>query len=222
MPSWTLGDLMSRATTRIGRRSDITLSDASFYVNMAYQEIAASEPSALMETLTVSSTTSGENRVELPADYMEMRTLSWYTTGESSAQTLRRMSVEHIDAQGPGTLGRPDRYALYNNWLELWPSPDSAYSLQMRYVAYPSDMTATTAVPSLATEWRPAVLYLAEALLHEHVGNAVEGAYARTNYVGYVSQLRNVEARRQAAGGMRASLPLRRSRYGGSDTGESW
>ncbi len=212
---------MSKATTRIGRRSDIAASDVSFYVNMAYQEIAAAQPHALLETLTVSSTTSGENRIELPADCMEITMLSWLTTDIGSAMTLRRISTDQVDAVNTAQ-GKPSQYALYSNWLELWPSPDSSYSLQMRYIAYPSDMTATTMVPSLATEWRPAVLYLSEALLHEHVGNELEGANARARYAGYAMSLKNTAARR-AATGMRASLPLRRSRYGRSGSfDESW
>lgn len=205
---------MSKATTRIGRRSDIAASDASFYVNMAYQEVAQAAPSALMETLTVSSTTSGENRLELPADCMELVNLSWLTQlGTNSARTLRRTSLDRVDQAGFDPIGKPTEYALFNNWLELWPSPDSAYSLQLRYIAYPSDMTTTTAVPSLATEWRPAVLYLAEALLHEHVGNDLEGATARARYAGYVASLLDTQGRRQKAGGMRLQLPQRKSRY---------
>lgn len=214
MPAWTLSDLCSRATTRIGHRSDIALSDASFWVNAAYQEVAQAAPGALLETITVSSTTSGENRLELPADCMEVLNLSWLTDiGHGSARTLRRIDVSRADQAGFLPIGKPQEFALFSNWLELWPSPDSSYSLQLRYYAYPSDMTATTAVPSLATEWRQAVLYLAEAFLHEHVGNELEGANARARYAGYVASLKDTQARRQASGGMRISLPQRKSRY---------
>jgi len=213
MPAWTLGDLMSQATTRIGRRSELAASTVSFWVNAAYQEVAQAAPSALMETITVSSTTSGENRLELPSDCMEIINLSWLTQlGDGSARTLRRTSSNRVDQAGFDENGKPREYNLFNNWLELWPSPDSSYSLQLRYYAYPSDMTATTVVPSLATEWRPAVLYLAEAFLHELVGNDLEGATARTRYAGYVQSLKDKEARRQMSGEMRLSLPQRKSR----------
>lgn len=214
MPAWTLADLMSRATTRIGRRADISVSDASFWVNVAYQEVAQAAPGALLETITVSSTTSGENRLELPADFMEIINLSWLTDiGHGSARTLRRTSVEQVDQAGFTPIGKPQQYVLFNNWLELWPSPDSSYSLQLRYHAYPSDMTATTQVPSLATEWRPAVLYLSEVFLNEHVGNELEAASSRAKYASYVASLKDTQARRQASGGMRISLPTRISRY---------
>jgi len=205
---------MSQATARIGRRSDLAASTVSFYTNMAYQEVAQATPHALLETITVSSTTSGENRIELPSDCMEMVNLSWLTTlGVQSGQTLRRASLDRVDQAGFNPIGKPQEYALFSNWLELWPSPDSSYSLQMRYRAYPSDMTATTAVPSLATEWRPAVLYLTEAFLHEYIGNESEAAIARTRYAGYAQSLKDTQARRQMAGGMRISLPLRKSNY---------
>lgn len=214
MPAWTLADLMSNATARIGRRSDLAASTVSYWANVAYQEVAQAAPGALLETITVSSTTSGENRLELPTDCMEIINLSWLTTlGTNSARTLRRIDVSRADQAGFDPIGKPTEYALFNNWLELWPSPDSSYSLQMRYYAYPSDMTLTTAVPSLATEWRPAVLYLMEAFLHEYVGNDMEAVYARTRYAGYVGSLKDTQARRQMAGGMRLSLPQRKSRY---------
>lgn len=206
---------MSSATARMGRRSDIAVSDASYWVNVAYQEIAAAAPGALLETITVSSTTSGENRLELPADMMELINLSYLTAGDgvASALTLRRTGVNRVDQAGFRPQGKPEEYAMFNNWIELWPSPNSSYSLQMRYYAYPSDMTLAAAVPSLATEWRPAVMYLAEAFLHELVGNDLEGASARARYVGYTASLKDTQARRQASGEMRLSLPVRKSRY---------
>jgi hypothetical protein len=205
---------MSHATTRAGRRSDLALSTVSFLVNQAYQEVAQAQPSAMMETLAVSSTTSGEARVELPSNCMELLSLSWLTTNAASAQTLLRTNTVRVDSSGFYPVAKPAQYALFNNWIELWPSPDSSYSLQVRYIAYPSDMTATTAVPSLATEWRPAVMYLSEALVHEYVGNELEGAQARARYAGYAQSLKNSEAHRQAAQtGMRAAYIGRRGRY---------
>lgn len=214
MPAWSLGDLMSQATARIGNRSDLAASTVSFWVNAAYAEVAQAAPSAQMETIAVSSTTSGENRIELPTDCMELLNLSWLTDiGHGSSRTLRRASINQVDQAGFLPIGKPQQYAQFNSWLELWPSPDSSYSLQMRYLAYVSDMTATTAIPSLATEWRPGILYLAEAMLHELVGNEIEGASARARYAGYVASLKDKEARRQSAGGMRVSLVQRKSRY---------
>jgi len=225
MPAWNLGDFMSHATARIGRRSDIAASTVSFYVNMAYQEVAQAQPSALMEQLTVSSTTSGENRIELPSNCLEIINVSWLTTaGGGSARTLRRISADRADQAGFSPNGVPQEFVLFNNWMELWPSPNSSYSLQLRYMGYPTDMVSITSVPSLASEWRPAVLYLAEALLHEFVGNDMEGAQARARYAGYAMSLKNTEARRQSIqGGMRASMPMRKSRYrGGSNPSKGW
>ena len=69
MPSYTLAELMSNAPRRAGRRGDLDASEVSFYVNMAYEEIRDATQHALSEKIAVSSTTSGENRVELPSDF---------------------------------------------------------------------------------------------------------------------------------------------------------
>lgn len=214
MPSWTLGDLMSMATARAGHRADISASTVSFWVNQAISEVWLSAPQAELEALVVSSTTSGNGRITLPSDHYETITLS-YLSGfdETSARTLRRMSELQIDSRLTA-WGPPREYVEYSTWLELYPSPNSAWSLQLRYRARPSDLTNTAAVPSLATEWRLPVLHLAEAYIHEYIGNVTEAAYARTRYAGTVAALKDANARRQTAqGGMRASLPLRRSRY---------
>ena len=120
MPSWTLNDLLSHATARIGRRSDLAASTVSFYVNQAYQEIAQAEPGALLETIVVSSTTSGENRLSLPANMMELINLSWLTTNAvASGQTLRRAGLERCDSAGFLPLAKPQEYVLFSNWVEL-------------------------------------------------------------------------------------------------------
>lgn len=214
MPIWNLAELMSGITSRAGFRSDLSASVVSFWVNQAYQDVAGAERHAELERIVVSSTTSGENRIDIPADMYELLTLSYLTDRcDGSARTLQRTSEYKVDAQGFLPIAQPTHYVQYGSWLELWPSPDSSYSLQLRYTARPSDMTATTSVPSLSTEWRLAVMHLGEAYIHELIGNAAEGAEARARYAGYSQTLKNTMARRQAATPMSASIPLRRSRY---------
>lgn len=213
MPNWTLGELMSQATLRAGRRSDIAASTVSLWVNQAIQDVALEAPQALLEKIAISSTSSGENRITLPSDYYETVSLSYLSATYGSAYTLTRRSEVGLDADGFSPIGKSTHYALYNNWLELWPSPDSSYSLQLRYRGYPSDLTATSAVPSLDTEWRYVALLRAEQYIHEYLGNYDDAQLAAVRYLTRVSALKDVYAKRHASrDGMRASLPLRRGR----------
>ena len=219
MPSWTLGDLMSMATARVGRRDDISASTVSFWVNEAYHEVATQAPHALLESTTRFSVGSGTSRLTLPGDFLETVSLSWDTNNADSNYTLVQAAPAWCDSQGYYPVGVPERYYQYNNVIQLWPSSDSysdttsGRSYLLRYRARPEDLTSTSSIPSLDTEWRRAVLYKAEAFLHEYVGNDIEAGVAHARYAGYVASLDNVHARRQRAGGMSASLPLRQSRY---------
>lgn len=197
MPSWTLADLMSQATTRAGRRDDIAKSDVSFWVNASYQEVAQLTEYALQERIAVSSTTSGEYRVDLPTDFHALLNLSIWTTDAGSGRTLTQTNINQIDESGFYPLGTPQRYTIYANWLELHPSPDSGYSLQMRYLSMTTDLTAETDVPSLETAWRKAILYLTEAELWAYSDNPEQEAIARQRYYNYVNSLENLHARRQ-------------------------
>ena len=202
MAMWTLGKIMSEATTRAGYRSDITSSDVSFMANQAYFQVAQEADHALLEVAAYTSILSGESRVLLPDDLNEPILLSYLTGGTaSSGLTIRRTSVERADARGFSPQGKPEEYIQYANWLELYPSPNSSWSVLFRYKAYPTQMASLDAIPSVDTEWAQAIMYLTEALVQERVGNKQEGAVARGLYEGYVSSLKDTIAKRQAERG---------------------
>jgi hypothetical protein len=210
MPSYTLAEIASLATKRQGRRNDISLSDMSQMVNMAYQDVWNDAPSQMLEKLASANITVSSSTLTVPADLWELLNLrltvysSQTTPGATrSYKTLTRLSPEHIDANYSDSSGEPYGYVLYSTWLELYPpSPMSNYSLQFRYRAFATDMTATTAVPSLTTPWRHAVLLKTEVYLNEHIGNFPGASYCQDQYLSYVMKLKTDEARRQSNGRM--------------------
>lgn len=219
MPTWTLGEIMSNATSRIGRRSDIAASTVSLWANVAIQDVQLEVPQSVLEKIAVSSTSSGENRIDLPEDFLEPLTLAY--SGDSapaSTRTLRRWSEEQVDAVGFESPGIPTQYVLYAGYMELHPSPSSAWSLQMRYRARGTDIVSTGSVPSLDTEWRFAAVLRTEQYLHEYLGNTDDAQVALMRYLTFVQSRKDLLARRQSAGGMRMSMPLRRGRTRRSET----
>src|SRR5437588_7428339 len=61
--------------------------------------------------------------------------------------------------------GVPEAYIQYGTALELWPSPNSAYSLQLRYAVKPPMLIASTDTPMLDERWHPGLLYKSVELL---------------------------------------------------------
>ena len=206
MPAYTLGEIMSFATSAIGRRADISASDASRMANEAYFEVFYASDPEEGEKIAVSSTSTGENKIERPTDFHIpiSATLiyqpSWSTasSAHSSHITLGLISTREMDAKNPQPSGVPKEIAFYNSWVELYPSPNSAYSFQFRYRAHPEDLTSTASVPSLSTPWRKAV----ELKTREHLANFVEDTVnedkAKVDYLRYVSMLKTAKARQQS------------------------
>jgi hypothetical protein len=203
MPQYTLGELMSMATTECGRRADIPPSEVSSRVNRAYFDVANALEPSLQERFGVSSTTSGENRIDLPTDFAEPISVSliwsWSTSSSavSSTRTLARVSASHIDANGVYPVGEPYGYCFFANWMELIPSPDSAYSVNFRYRSMVTDMLATGDIPSVSTPAREAILLKAKEFIWEYLGDRNASAMAEQKYLGYMARLKTDEYRRQ-------------------------
>lgn len=203
MPSYTLSELMSFATLEAGRRDDIAASVVSRLVNESYQEVCVETDPEGLERIAVSSTTTGENRISLPSDYYEpiSATLIYSTSTASSAHsshyTLRRASIADMDARNPQPSGVPQEIAFFADWMELHPSPNSAYSLQLRYRSQVTDMTATSDVPSVGTPWRRAIVIKTKKRIFDILGDQAGAMSAEIEYQAYVSKLKTDAARRQ-------------------------
>lgn len=215
MPAFTLRYLMSEATAMAGPSAHhLEPSRVSLYANWAIQEIALRTPMAEKEAIAVSSTSSGQAKFYLPADCDEIITLSYLTsTLGSSSNTfdsgfiggsggghggwvIRQASPWEVDSMSEGTLtGVPDRYLQYATWLEFYPSPNSAYSVQLRYYKRLDDLVSLDSTPSIATHYHPAVLLKTAELLAQRDDTA-RAAYFANRYLSYMMSMPDIQKRR--------------------------
>jgi hypothetical protein len=192
MPILNLAQIASRATEMAGGRNDWSLSDASFWINVAFSEVFNHVGHQPLEALATSSTTSGENRIALPTDWNYGIALTLYQgSGNTSSPTtsvvrLQQQDPGWIDAQPLTPSGVPAAYITYATWVELWPSPNSAYSLQLRYAVKPQTLVASTDTPTLDERWHPAVLYKTVELLEASRNNVEGEAMARNRYLNHM------------------------------------
>lgn len=206
MPSYNLQEILSSATAAIGRRDDISLSDASRLANDAYFEVAYALGPEELEKVAYSSTTSSKYRVELPNDFYAPISAkiiyrpSWSTSSSvmSSYNTLHITSYEALDGRNPEPGGVPEEIAFYNSWMELYPSPNSGYSFHLRYHAHPSDMTNLTDIPSVSTPWRKAIELKTREYLADFVGDGAASQNAQAQYLRYVTTLKTPTGLRQS------------------------
>lgn len=211
MPTLTLAQLMSHAT-RMANAPSLTASLASEYVNLAYTMVAldAGVQHAPRETLAFASTstdtTTIENRVALPTDCDYVIDFkigipnSWSTaTSRTTAWTpLRKQPAPWGDSgERSDITGQPTVYAEFNTWLELRPSPNSIYSVQMRYARKLDEMTSSTSTPVLDNQWHWGIaVKAAELIAAQSQDSALEVRNAE-RYGRYVSTLRLDQAKRR-------------------------
>lgn len=161
---------------------------------MAMFEVASKVHHAPREAIAISSTTVGENRIALPSDYdyataVTMFVPSGSTYTSSHMTTVRELTARDatwLDAQDLAT-GEPDAYVIYANSLELYPSPSSAYSLQLRYLAKVQTLVQSNETPGLDERWHPAILYKTVEFLEAARNNPEGESRARDRYLAYVA-----------------------------------
>jgi hypothetical protein len=190
-----LTQLCSTATSLVKGRTDVPLSEASFWANIAYQEVATRIRYATDEALAVSSTTSGENRLALPSNFaypIQISNLS--ATG--NRRELRGMEAHTFDSRGTA-LGIPEQYALYSTWMEVWPSPDSAYSIQLRYGTKMASLISSTATPVFDERWHFGVALLTAAYVAAARDDGESEAQNKARYLSYMGSTPNDMALRQ-------------------------
>ena len=215
MPAWTLSDIVSHATQALGNRSDIALSTASFWANEAQRFVWDSMPHEQQEALATSSTTDGEDKISLPTDFQEMLHVS--NTSSNPPASLQYMNIENAESWQT-TTGTPTHYMLYQDWLELRPSPDSSYSIQLRYRKKLSEMTLGASLPSVGTRFRYGVFLKAKELLAQHAINSPEQAtLARNEYISFMNSVPSDRALRfREQRFMGVSLPRARDKTPGA------
>lgn len=193
MPAWTLATLLSETTASLGNRADLTLSRVSFLVNEAYRQVAEATDHNRTEQKAITSTASGDACVNLPTDFYELINLS--NLSASPHDILQQMDVNNADSQTTA-LGVPKYYVSYATFLELVPSPDSTYSIQLRYRAELSDMTLTTATPSVSTRYHYAIALKSRELCAEAILDRDKASAAHNAYVQYMQSVPSDQALR--------------------------
>lgn len=208
-----LAQIASIATTFNQGRLDYTLSECSFYANLALTEVATRTKHQPLERIAVSSTTSGERRITMPSDFL-------YPTGITISDTsagpvgapyqLQAREATWMDSFG-SQVGIPKYYIPYATWIELAPSPDSSYSVQIRYGAKIPAMVASTDTPGLSERYHYAVALKTAELLAAARNDLEQEAASRARYLSYMGSTPSDLAMRQAATeGMGVSMQFRR------------
>ena len=186
------------ATRLVQGRTDLTLSEVSLYANLALDFVQTRQRGRSEEALAISSTTSGENKIAVPTDFgfpIAVSNLS-VTAGDSRTRLWGPVDADLFDSRST-TLGIPEQYAVYSTWMELWPSPDSSYSIQLRYGTKVNTLVASTATPVLDQKFHLAWAYKAAEITASMRQDSESEALNRARFLSELGSLPDDQAMRQ-------------------------
>lgn len=196
----TLAQMISRATTLAGGRLDWDSSEASFYVNEAIGYVArtAGIIHTSLESSYATTIASGVSRMRLPSDYNYAIALSIGSSiaasGSTNWSTLGKRDMGWADTYAgrfdvtASAAGKPQAYVEFGDaFFDIVPSPNSAYSIVLRYQRQPEEMASSTATSTLKAQWHwPAVLKAAELLAMTRGDYELE-QINRNRYIDYMA-----------------------------------
>jgi hypothetical protein len=143
-------------------RSDLT-SIIPDFIRLAETRLQRDIRTRQMLVVATAVTTGGDSTVGLPTDFLEMRDIHLNTT---PVTTLRYKAPNSFYAESRTTDGgKPVDYTILSSEMQLAPTPDSTYTLQMLYYGKPTVLSDTTSSNVFLANYPDALLYasLAEA-----------------------------------------------------------
>ena len=116
-------------------------------LNQAQAYVAAQTDFRELFSSDTITTSASDGEYALPADFMRVYSLM-YTPTATDSYPLQEASQGDLDTL-PFSNGLPTHYTIANGVVSLWPTPDSAYTLRLRYYAKPVTLENADNVPEI-------------------------------------------------------------------------
>jgi len=202
----TMAQIWSVATSLVQGRNDYATSELSMAANLAAQDVGTRIRFKGHEAVATSSITSGASRIPLPDDFGYPLSVS----NLSVPTDLQQRDPTTFDSRTT-TSGTPQYFGMYNSWMEIWPSANTAAMLQMRYITGVPEMVSSASTPAIEARWHYGIALKTAELLASWRNDLEAEAVNRARYLSYMGSTPSDQAQRQQAkAGMSVTLPLRR------------
>lgn len=124
------------------------------WLNQAQRRMVIETEIRTQEETSGISTIAGTVTYELPSNYA--RLIDFSNTGIT--QLLEQVDPKEWDTLPQPSSGRPYRYAVLGKNLSLYPTPDAAYPLMLRYWRLPGDMIQSSDTPEVPAQYQELLL----------------------------------------------------------------
>lgn len=158
-----LSDMVSKVRRRIGSPSTTDVTDATIkeHINAAYREIADNFRFHSVRKLCTFDTVADTRRYGLPTDcafVIRVRNKDDEAAQPRLEKLDDRRAAELLNSD---TTGVPTQYMRYKDWIELEPTPDDVYTIEVFYRADVTDLSDDADEPVFPVAWHAGIVHLA-------------------------------------------------------------
>jgi hypothetical protein len=152
--------------------------DLGGYINSGYVDVASRYPYHQTRKRSSFVTVAGSQKYELPCDLTVIRRLMDVGNGRKLVKTGDR----YLASRRNDYNSRPSRYIRYRNYVELIPTPDAVYTIEIWYDALPCLLIEDVDEPVLPESWHPGIILRAKWYYWMDKGDQAQVSHALNNY----------------------------------------
>lgn len=159
--AFTLGGITTRVQQRV-RDTGFSSSEIHSYINDAQRDIFNEYRLPFMETTQNYTLTSGVSDITdgngLPTNFVQAIDIFLTTSGKESRleyKDIREIDQDYTDPDDTTrhTSSVPKYYYYYAETIKVFPVPDDAYTLTLRYFKSPTELSSNDDVPEIPSEF---------------------------------------------------------------------
>lgn len=187
----TFAEMYGEVNTNLGSNALLTASSSTKskeFVNRAYDELVLQYRFHETEaTDTSKTTTASVASVTVPTGARRI----WSIRDTTNKRLLSKRDIEWYESMDQSTdvASYPEFWIRYGSSILLWPTPDGAYSLQIRYTKLQTDLSADGDTPTIPVEWHGVLVLLASSKAAFWLGMDTKGMNFKSEALGLISAL---------------------------------
>lgn len=173
------GTLISELREHLGLDEDDLDDDAALLLlNRSYWSMLDKFPFREKEVTASFATVDATNLYAVPTPFDALRSLAIKNDDSDAYIPLKRMTQKEYDkiyVDNTSEEGFPEKYYREKNCVKLWPTPDDAYTITIRYWTVLDDLDDPTGEPGVPQNWHEILLFGAIWRGYYRLGDVVRG-----------------------------------------------
>ena len=174
-----LSGLITEVRDHLGCDEDDLDDDAvELLLNRSYWAMLNKFPFRETEVTASFATVSGTNLYTVPSPFEALRQLAIKDLDSDAYKPLVRMTQKEYDSvfvDNTDNYNKPEKYYREKNCIKLWPTPDDAYTITIRYFTPLADLEDPTDEPGVPNNWHEILMYGAIWRGFYRLGDVVRG-----------------------------------------------